>query len=948
MSTILVVEDNAANLEFLDALLRFAGHTVYAASDGLQGLDRVREARPDLVITDILMPNMGGVEFADRIRADPATANIPIIFYTATYRYPEARVLADSCRVSTILSKPAEPQEILDTVARILGNAPAVQLVPREATTYPSFLAAKLPGYMRDLNDLQASLRRTLNLSTDGGFGEPEKDNDALLYSLQVLGLRLARLLELNLTLSSQREVTPMLDQFCDLARGAMQCRYVAMGLFTPDGKNTLQVAACGLDEESKKLLAGINPTDGAIGRVMATGKPIRLRDNGALPTTLGLPDFHPPVHSLLVVQIPARSVTPVKGWIYLADKEGGAAFDSEDEQFASILASQISMAYGNLAMYGEIQSRAMNLELEVAARRRAQETLAHQMTHDHITDLPRLGLAEERLHAALALAAAEKRRIIVQYLNIDRFQMVNENHGRATGDDVLRVIAGRLCDLVHEQGWVAHVAGDEFVIVLADAGSALDQLDFAETVRLRLQEPIALEENPIYLTCSIGTSCYPDNGRDALELLREAETAMRGAKREGRNTIRAFSNEEKTELFEKRALGRQLRHAIADGQLIVQYQPQIRGQDWQILGFEALLRWQHPEFGLLAPARFIPISEELGLNIELGNFVVETACRQARAWIEGGAQDFFISINVSSLQFQRPGFVDGIKARLAEYKVPARCLEIELTESMLAERADLVAHAMKLLKAIGVGIALDDFGTGFSSLNYLRRFPLDRLKIDQSFVRDIAVDASSAGICRAIIGLGHQLGMQVMAEGVETAAQVGYLLRNGCDAFQGYYFSKAVTPEQALELLRQRYMNQHDIMQSRDERTLLLVDDEENILRALTRTLRRDGYQIFTATAAREAFELLARHDIQVIISDQRMPGMSGTEFLSRVKEMYPGTVRMVLSGYTDLQAVTDAINRGAIYKFLTKPWSDADLRAQIVEAFRLHQSQHEARASR
>lgn len=947
MSAILVVEDNASNLEFLDALLRFAGHTVYKAGDGVQGLESIRATCPDLVITDILMPNMGGVEFADRIRADPATAHVPIIFYTATYRYPEAHVLADSCGVSAVLAKPAEPQLILDTVARILGNEPAVQLVPQEATTYPSFLAAKLPNYMRDLNDLQTQLRHTLTPGTNGDSGASVKDSDALHYSLQVLGLRLTSLLELNLTLSSQRDVARMLEQFCELAHGAMRCRYVAIGLCTPDGKNALHVAAFGLDAHARQLLAGIDSTAGAIGQVMATGKPMRLRDNSAQPTTLGLPDFHPPIHSLLIVQIPPRSVTQVKGWIYLADKEGGAGFNGEDEQFASILASQMSLAYGNLAMYGEIQERAMSLELEVAARRRAQETLTHQMTHDHITGLPRLGLAEENLRAALARAVAEGGRVIVLHLNIDRFHMINESYGRATGDGVLRVIAERLCGLVGDRGCVAHAAGDEFVVVHCPE-QACGQLQFAEAVQQRLGEPIPHEVGPIYLTSSIGVSCYPDNGTEAIELLRDAEAAMRRAESEGRNTIRALSSEEKNVLIEGRALGMQLREAIRAGQLLVHYQPQIRAQDWQILGFEALLRWQHPEFGLLMPGRFIPVCEELGLIVELGDFVIDTVCRQCRAWLDCGAGDFVVSINVSIVQLQRPDFVDGIKMRLAKYNLPARSLEIELTESMLAERIDLVAAAIGELKAIGVAVALDDFGTGYSSLNYLRRFPLDRLKIDQSFVREIAVDASSAGICRAIIALGHQLGMGVMAEGVETAAQVGYLLRNGCDAFQGHYFSKALAPEPALELLRQRYMNQDVVEPSRDERRLLLVDDEENILRALVRTLRRDGYHIFTATTAMDAFELLARNDIQVIISDQRMPGMSGTEFLSRVKEMYPDTVRMVLSGYTDLQAVTDAINRGAIYKFLTKPWNDAELRAQILDAFRLHQLHHEARANR
>jgi len=245
------------------------------------------------------------------------------------------------------------------------------------------------------------------------------------------------------------------------------------------------------------------------------------------------------------------------------------------------------------------------------------------------------------------------------------------------------------------------------------------------------------------------------------------------------------------------------------------------------------------------------------------------------------------------------------------------------------------------------VRIALDDFGTGYSSLNYLRHFPADKLKIDRSFVRDITSDAGSAGICRTVIALGHQLGMAVLAEGVENASQVGYLLRNECDLFQGYYFSRPVIAAKALDLLRHRYIMQDVALQKPKERTLLLVDDEENILRSLTRALRRDGYQILTATSARDAMELLGKNDVQVIISDQRMPETSGTEFLSRVKQMYPETVRMVLSGYTDLTAVTDAINRGAIYKFLTKPWNDDELRVQIRDAFRIAQRQERAKSA-
>jgi ActR/RegA family two-component response regulator len=294
----------------------------------------------------------------------------------------------------------------------------------------------------------------------------------------------------------------------------------------------------------------------------------------------------------------------------------------------------------------------------------------------------------------------------------------------------------------------------------------------------------------------------------------------------------------------------------------------------------------------------------------------------------------------------QRADFVADVRRILAAHRLPPQFIELELTESMMSGNIERVRGTMRALKALGLRLSLDDFGTGYSSLTYLRQFPIDTLKIDRSFVRDISTDAGASGVCRAIITLAHQLGMTVLAEGVETAAQVGYLRRNECDFFQGFYFCKPVTPVKALEILRHRYLTHEGIEQEPEGKpTLLLVDDEENILNALTRMLRRDGYRILTATSAEDAFDILGRNAVQVVISDQRMPGTSGTELLSKVKDMYPDTVRIVLSGYTDLAAVTAAINQGAIYKFLTKPWDDADLRLQVRDAFRIAQRQEEGR---
>ncbi len=594
-------------------------------------------------------------------------------------------------------------------------------------------------------------------------------------------------------------------------------------------------------------------------------------------------------------------------------------------------------------------QQRMVELVTQTAAiaieRARAAAKLTHHLTHDLTTGLPRFALVEDFLQSALATAAAQDERVVVLYVDLDYFHTVNETRGRSMGDEVLRAIADRLSAVVGTSGKVAHVAGDEFALIQIDTNGKHDQIELGETVRAIVAEPLEIGQQQIYVTCSIGVSCFPDNATTPQDLLRQAEAAMMRAKREGRNTILAFSNDQNEELRHRFALGLRLHDAIRDGHLLLHYQPQISGLDWQVLGFEALVRWQDAELGLVMPKVFIQAAEELGLIIDLGNFVLNEACRQARAWIDAGASEFSISVNISPLQLQRPEFSDTVRSALAKFRLPPRCIELELTESVMMENVERTITVMQTLKALGVRLALDDFGTGYSSLNYLRRFPIDCLKIDQSFVRDVITDTGSAGICRAVITLGHQLGMQVLAEGVETAAQVAYLKRNDCDLFQGYYFSKAVTAEKALEILRHRYLAHADISQNKQVQTLLLVDDETNILSAMSRALRRDGYRILTATCGEEALDVLGREDVHVIVSDQRMPGISGTELLRKVKDMHPETVRMVLSGYTDLDAVTEAINEGAIYKFLTKPWNDEELRMQIRDAFRMRRSRTVAR---
>jgi diguanylate cyclase (GGDEF)-like protein/PAS domain S-box-containing protein len=577
-----------------------------------------------------------------------------------------------------------------------------------------------------------------------------------------------------------------------------------------------------------------------------------------------------------------------------------------------------------------------VGIQVDITERRRHEAEMAYMATHDNVTGLPRYIAVEEFTRGAVADAGRTGGRVLMLYVDVDRFHAVNESMGHAVGDEALRVVAHRLRSVVGDDGRVSRIAGDEFVVVYLPTSDDREATALADRIRDAIEQPVAVPPYSVYLTASVGISAFPDSASSATELLNQSEAAMTRAKRNGRNAVARFSNEQVQELADRLSLGSHLRDAARKGELLLHYQPQVSAQNGQVIGLEALVRWQSPELGFLPPGRFIRVAEELGLIADVGRWVLEHACQQARQWLDSGNQDFTVAVNVSALQLQRPTFVAEVRAALQATGLPPRHLELELTESSIMENVERMIETMTALRDLGVRLALDDFGIGFSSLNHLKRFPIEKLKIDQSFVRDVTRDSGDAGIARAIIAMGHQLGMLVMAEGVETAAQMGYLRRNHCDQFQGLFFSGPVRAELAGELLGRRFLARESFSTSPDERTLLLLDDEENILRSLTRLLRRDGYKILTASNAREAFELLGRHEVHVVISDQRMPDISGTEFLSQVRALYPDTVRLVLSGYTDLRTVTDAINRGAIYKFLTKPWDDEELRREIREAFR------------
>ncbi|MDP3979420.1 MAG: EAL domain-containing protein [Pseudomonas sp.] len=582
-----------------------------------------------------------------------------------------------------------------------------------------------------------------------------------------------------------------------------------------------------------------------------------------------------------------------------------------------------------------------VGVQNDISEEKRYQAELSFNACHDLLTGLPNRSLLEDRLRQGCKISQRYQRSLAVMFIDLDGFKPINDSIGHHLGDQVLVEVAQRMSAQVRPGDTVARMGGDEFIVLLPDLAREEDVLQIAERLITSIARPYRVEGIDLHITASIGITLSDGGLEQPLQLIQQADLAMFKAKQEGRNNYQWYTNDLKQRVGERVTLRNELQKAIESQAFELYFQPQIDGRSGRVVGFEALLRWKHPDRGFIPPDIFIALAEDTGQIIPLSEWVLDTACRQIRQLSEQGLSGPSVAVNISPVHFQRNNFVDSVQAVLQKHSLSAELLELEITETVLFNNAERAIETLHRLKQLGVRIAIDDFGTGFSSLNYLKRLPIDKVKIDRSFVKDIISDRHDAAITQGIISMAHHLGLKVVAEGVETEPQLAFLKKCRCDEFQGYYFAKPMPYAEIAGFLRDR-LRVHEagsavsLAQGEQVQTLLLLDDEENILRALARVLRRDGYQILMATCARDAFELLAKHDVQVILSDQRMPEMSGTEFLSRVKDLYPDTIRIVLSGYTDLKSVTDAINQGAIYKFLTKPWDDDELRQNIAQSFR------------
>nr|WP_315222977.1 EAL domain-containing protein [uncultured Duganella sp.] len=572
----------------------------------------------------------------------------------------------------------------------------------------------------------------------------------------------------------------------------------------------------------------------------------------------------------------------------------------------------------------------------DISERRHSEELLQHMAHYDSLTGLPNRTLFFQTLADAIALAQEKSWRIVVLFIALDRFKNINDSLGAALGDELLRQFSNRLVQCVRLRDTVGRMGGDEFALILSMPRDQQDAVHTANEVREALRLPFDLNGHPAVLSASIGIAMYPDDATDPETLLKYADTAMERAKQAGRDGYRFFTAGMNVQVLARLDMELALRRALDNDELLLYYQPKVNLHTGAIAGAEALLRWQRPGFGLVFPSEFVPVLEDTGLIVRVGAWIIDAACKQIGAWLRSGVGAVRVAVNVASRQFIEGDLEQVVRSALVRHEVPPELLELELTETALMSNAERTIMVLTNLKAIGIKVAIDDFGTGYSSLAYLQRFPIDKLKIDIAFVREITTNPNDAAIATAIISMAHSLKLRVIAEGVETRAQLEFLRRSRCDEIQGYFFSRPVAPADMAVLVESgRSLPVDPAAPNQPAQTLLIVDDNPDILWSLDQLFQRDAYQILTAGSATEAFELLALHPVQVILCDQRLPGMNGTEFLGQVKDMYPETIRIILSGYMGLDAVLDSVNRGAIYRFYTKPWDDTQLRDNIRLAF-------------
>jgi diguanylate cyclase (GGDEF)-like protein len=931
MAKILVIDDNDTNRKLVVTLLNFQGHRTFEAVDGADGLASARAERPDLVISDILMPTMDGYEFVRQLRTDQKLGTTAVILYTAHYHEREARKLAEACRVARVLTKPCATADLVRAVEDALAGSVAGVTEP----VAESF----------DRKHLQLMTNKLSQKTAE----------------LESANARLAALTDLNVQLASERDLHVLLEKVCYGARHLLGAKYAVLAVASKSAPETLIFSTSGIDFGSE-VVACPRLASGLLGQVVAERRAWRAANADSRPIDAGLPPTYPPASAFLAA--PLMSLTQTFGWVCLADKIGGAGFSAQDEHILSVLAAQSGRIYENGSLYLEVRRHAAQLQVEIDERERAaaglrklnrvqslmsgvnslivrvndrlellkeacrlaiehgrfrmawcgwmepgtadvrpvswagdsadlaeavrctmgatpeSDTLipaamrlqqpitcneleagspkvlfAREMLErgycaivalplvvesksvgclvlatderelfdeaemrlltelagdisfalDHITKSERLnylayydsltGLANrtffhERLAQYVSAATRDERTFALVIADPERFNTVNDTFGRHTGDELLRQLAERLVGCVGVANEVGRIGSDQFAALIwnvREVGYVARTVE--EWWRKWLGAPFQIEGNELRISAKAGIALFPNDGQDAETLVTNAEAALKNAKGTGDKHL-FYTRHLSERVAETLALENQLRRALEREEFVLHYQPKVDLETRRVMGLEALIRWQSPERGLVAPGTFISLMEETGMIVEVGTWALRQASLDRSAWLERQLNAPRVAVNVSTVQLRREGFVRSV-ANVLELAGREAGLDIEVTESLIMDEAAQNIEKLKAVRALGVGISIDDFGTGYSSLGYLTRLPAQTLKIDRSFISGMLDDPAAMTLVSSIISLAHALKLDVVAEGVESEEQAKILRLLRCDQIQGHLISK-------------------------------------------------------------------------------------------------------------------------------------------------------------
>ncbi|KJZ63182.1 EAL domain-containing protein [Pseudomonas fluorescens] len=590
------------------------------------------------------------------------------------------------------------------------------------------------------------------------------------------------RVLEL---IARSTELAEVLDSLAHLVESQLEGMMVSILVLDEDGKHLLHGAAPSLPKAYNQLVDGlaIGPNVGSCGTAVYRREPVIVTD---------------------------IEVDP----LWEAYRTAAAPYGFRACWSTPILSHERKVL-GTFALYSNTvrspsstETRLINMATPLAGiaieRQLTEKRIRYMGDHDALTGLPNRTLLEDRLKQAILYAQRYSRLVTIVFLDLDKFKLVNDSLGHSAGDELLKTVARRMLECVRRTDTVVRLGGDEFVIILFDQPSDLDGVTPAlHKIQEAILRPIQLSGHTLHVTCSMGLATYPADGSDTDTLLSNADAAMYRAKELGRNSYQFYTSEMNNKVQGKLAMQDGLRNALNHDEFLLLYQPQVDLQSGQIIGVEALIRWQHPELGMVSPIKFIPQAEETGLIVPIGDWVIHTACRQNKDWQDAGWPPITMSVNISARQFIERDLIDRVRHALQETGLDPKYLELELTESLIMQDLQQAISKMKELQSMGISLSIDDFGTGYSSLAALKSFPIARLKIDQSFVRDLPDNENDKAIATAVISLGHKLNLKVIAEGVETEEQQTFLRENGCDEIQGHFFSRAVSCDEISLLLR-------------------------------------------------------------------------------------------------------------------------------------------------